>query len=267
MNQLDHINRLVLFHLPYLNQANGEKMLDDYSRKNGRSYNQLRPISVELNVQDAPDASLIWKQGETHVLVAVSLVNNVPGWLEGSEKGWITAEYQMLPGSASPRAQRERKSIGGRTQEIQRLIGRSLRAVFNLTSIQGMTIMVDCDVIKADGGTRTASICGGFLALSIASSRWVEKGLIDYNPIKERLAAVSLGKVNNNLLLDLDYSEDSSAEVDFNLVMTENNGIIELQSTSERDPFPAKQLEEAMELGMKGILEIIDLTSRFQSKR
>ncbi|MBN1232902.1 MAG: ribonuclease PH [Candidatus Coatesbacteria bacterium] len=242
-------------------------MSGNYSRKNGRNYNQLRPINIELNIQDAPDASLIWKQGETHVLIAVNLMRSVPGWLEGSEKGWITAEYQMLPGATLPRAQRERKSISGRTQEIQRLIGRSLRAVFDLTSIQGMTIMVDCDVIKADGGTRTASICGGFLALSIASSRWLKEGLIESNPIKERLAAVSLGKVNSSLLLDLDYTEDSSAEVDFNLVMTENRGIIELQSTSEGEPLPADQLEIAVELGMKGILEIIKSTSEFQLKR
>jgi len=232
---------------------------------------ELRPISIIPDVQKNPGASLIWRQGNTHVLVGVNISDGVPPWLYPADKvitqGWLTAEYQMLPGATSPRMIRERKSLSGRTQEIQRLIGRSLRGILDLTKIKGKTILVDCDVIQADGGTRTASVCGGYIALSIAIDKWLNNKVIEENPIKEALAAISLGKLKGGILLDLDYVEDSSAEVDFNLVMTESGGIIELQATAEGDLMLEEDLRIALEIGKEGINKIIGIYKAFKEER
>ena len=194
--------------------------------------------------------------GNTKVICTASIDTNVPRWMRGSDEGWVTAEYGMLPRSTNERMGREaaRGKQSGRTQEIQRLIGRSLRQAVNLKYIKGKTINIDCDVIQADGGTRTASITGGCVALFLALKNHHD----DYRAIKSHVAAVSLGILNNDVILDLDYNEDSSAETDLNLVMTENLELIEIQGTGEEAPFTKDQLNDMLDVGSSAIADIIE---------
>ena len=192
------------------------------------------------------------------MLCAASLQPGVPPFLEGSGKGWSTAEYDLLPGATSPRHARERTGkISGRTQEIQRLIGRSVRGILDLTALSGFTLQVDCDVLQADGGTRTASINGAFVAVSLLSREAVRSGTLRRSPIVQALGAVSAGMVGGKYLLDLDYEEDSAADVDLNLVLTEDGSILEIQATSEGKPFRREDLDRLVDLARKGVKEIL----------
>ena len=225
-------------------------------RSNNRNPNELREITIEQNINVHAEGSVLVSFGNTKVICTASIDTNVPRWMRGSDEGWVTAEYGMLPRSTNERMGREaaRGKQSGRTQEIQRLIGRSLRQAVNLKYIKGKTINIDCDVIQADGGTRTASITGGCVALFLALKNHHD----DYRAIKSHVAAVSLGILNNEVILDLDYNEDSSAETDLNLVMTENLELIEIQGTGEEAPFTKDQLNDMLEVGSSAIADIIE---------
>jgi ribonuclease PH len=202
--------------------------------------------------------------GDTKVICTAKLEERVPQFLRNSGKGWITAEYGMLPGSSLVRIGREasRGRIGGRTHEIQRLIGRSLRAIAALKSLGERTIWIDCDVIQADGGTRTASITGAYVALAESVRRWLERGIINEDPIKDSVAAVSVGIIDGKVLLDLSYEEDSRADVDMNFVMTGSGKFVEVQGTAESAPFTRKQMERMTEVAQEGIRELIKAQKR-----
>ncbi len=221
-----------------------------------RRYDEIRDVKITLNFQKKPYGSVLIQQGDTMVLCSAQVVENVPDWIEG-EQGWLTAEYSMLPGSTEERIFRERGHVSGRSKEIERLIGRSLRAGISLDKIGKRTIWIDCDVIQADGGTRTASITGGFLAMCLAVKRLIKEGKINENPIKYRVAAVSAGIVNGKPLLDLDYEEDSQADVDLNVVMTSDMRYVEIQGTSEKEPLSKENLKLLLELAEKGIKELM----------
>ena len=225
-------------------------------RSNNRNPNELREITIEPNINVHAEGSVLVSFGNTKVICTASIDTNVPRWMRGSDEGWVTAEYGMLPRSTNERMGREaaRGKQSGRTQEIQRLIGRSLRQAVNLKYIKGKTINIDCDVIQADGGTRTASITGGCVALFLALKNHHD----DYRAIKSHVAAVSLGILNNDVILDLDYNEDSSAETDLNLVMTENLELIEIQGTGEEAPFTKDQLNDMLDVGSSAIADIIE---------
>ena len=225
-------------------------------RSNNRNPNELREITIEPNINVHAEGSVLVSFGNTKVICTASIDTNVPRWMRGSDEGWVTAEYGMLPRSTNERMGREaaRGKQSGRTQEIQRLIGRSLRQAVNLKYIKGKTINIDCDVIQADGGTRTASITGGCVALFLALKNHHD----DYRAIKSHVAAVSLGILNNEVILDLDYNEDSRAETDLNLVMTENLELIEIQGTGEEAPFTKDQLNDMLEVGSSAIADIIE---------
>ena len=225
-------------------------------RSNNRNPNELREISIEPNINVHAEGSVLVSFGNTKVICTASIDTNVPRWMRGSDEGWVTAEYGMLPRSTNERMGREaaRGKQSGRTQEIQRLIGRSLRQAVNLKYIKGKTINIDCDVIQADGGTRTASITGGCVALFLALKNHHD----DYRAIKSHVAAVSLGILNKEVILDLDYNEDSSAETDLNLVMTENLELIEIQGTGEEAPFTKDQLNDMLDVGSSAIADIIE---------
>lgn len=228
------------------------------ARTNNREANQLRPIKFTRNFTKHADGSVLVEFGDTKIIVTATIENKVPRFLAESGNGWLTAEYSLLPGSTHARIARERGTvISGRTQEIQRLIGRSLRAAIDLTAIGERTITIDADVIQADGGTRTASISGAYIAVHDALSKLKEKGEITELPIIDPIAAISCGIVNGEVLLDLEYSEDSVADVDANLVMTESAKIVEFQITSEGNPFSKEQLQKLLDIGEKGIQEII----------
>jgi len=226
-------------------------------RSNNRPANQSREISIETDINIHAEGSALVKFGNTHVLCTATIENNVPRWMRGSNEGWITAEYGMLPRSTNERMNREaaRGKQSGRTQEIQRLIGRSLRQAVNLKHIQGKTISIDCDVLQADGGTRTASITGGCVALFKA----LQKHHDDHRAIKSYVAAVSLGIINQEVLLDLDYKEDSNADTDLNLVMTEDLDVIEIQGTAEEAPFSQDELNTMLDIGKVAINDIIEI--------
>ena len=225
-------------------------------RSNNRNQNELREITIEPNINVHAEGSVLVSFGNTKVICTASIDTNVPRWMRGSDEGWVTAEYGMLPRSTNERMGREaaRGKQSGRTQEIQRLIGRSLRQAVNLKYLKGKTINIDCDVIQADGGTRTASITGGCVALFLALKNHHD----DYRAIKSHVAAVSLGILNNEVILDLDYNEDSSAETDLNLVMTENLELIEIQGTGEEAPFTKDQLNDMLDVGSSAIADIIE---------
>ena len=219
----------------------------------------MRTISFETGVSKHAEGSCLVKFGDTHVLCTASIENRVPPWLRNSGSGWVTAEYGMLPRSTGDRMRRE-ASVGkqsGRTQEIQRLIGRSLRSVIDLDQLGENQISIDCDVIQADGGTRTASISGAFIALKHSVNFLMESNEIKKDPIREYLGAVSCGIYRGKPILDLDYKEDSEAEADANFVITEKNKIIEIQATAEQYPFSEKKFSELMDLAKSGIEEII----------
>ena len=225
------------------------------TRKNNRQNNEMRSIEIDVGVNKHAEGSALIKFGDTHVICTASIENQVPRWMRGSNEGWITAEYGMLPRSTHERMNREaaRGKQSGRTMEIQRLIGRSLRQAVDLKYLKDKTINIDCDVIQADGGTRTASISGACVALFQA----IKNSHDDQRAIKECIAAVSIGLKDGSPLLDLDYEEDSSADTDLNVVMAESGGIIEIQGTAEKYPFMKDQLDEMIKLASKGIAEIV----------
>ena len=230
-------------------------------RHDGREPDQLRPLTFTRDFTELAAGSVLVEMGRTRVLCTASVEERVPPWLRGSGKGWVTAEYSMLPGSTPERVNREaaKGKQSGRTQEIQRLIGRSLRAVTDLAMLAEVQITVDCDALQADGGTRTASICGGFLALHDACSRLVATGKLKAHPIQDHCGAISVGIVGALPSLDLDYSEDSTAEVDMNVVMNGAGKFLEVQGTAEGAAFSRGELESMLGLAELGITDIIDL--------
>jgi ribonuclease PH len=227
-------------------------------RADGRTPGQLRPVSITLDVQKWSAASCIIRMGDTHVLCAATIEDRIPPHLRGKGQGWVTAEYSMLPAATSERTQREsvKGRIGGRTHEIQRLVGRSLRGVVDTTAMGERTITVDCDVLQADGGTRTASITGGWVAVAIALKR---KGL--ERALQGRIAAISVGIVEGTELLDLDYSEDSHADVDFNVVGTDSGSYVEVQGTAEGKPFSRDQMDRLIGLADGGLRQLFEMQS------
>ncbi len=224
-------------------------------RPDGRANSELRPVSFQRDFTDMADGSVLVGFGRTRVLCTASVETDVPRWLRDSGKGWVTAEYSMLPGSSPERI---RRRVSGRDQEIQRLIGRSLRAVCDLTAMAELSITVDCDVLQADGGTRTAAICGGFVALHDALTRLVAAGALPAHPLTDHCAAVSVGIVDDECRLDLPYVEDSIAEVDMNVVMSGSGGFIEVQGTAEGQVFDRDQLTTLIDLASAGIAEIVE---------
>ena len=223
------------------------------SRSDGRAPDQLRPLSLEANWLEQPHGSVLYSQGKTKVLCTASIEDGVPRWLIGKGRGWMTAEYSLLPASTGERTQREasRGKQGGRTVEIQRLIGRALRSVTDFEALGERTLWLDCDVLQADGGTRCAAICGAYVAGRLALDRF---GLS--KALRDSVAAVSVGVVGGEPLLDLDYSEDSTAEVDMNVVMTGDARLVEVQATAEQEPFSRERLDELLELAAGGIEQI-----------
>jgi len=226
-------------------------------RFDGRKINELRKTTIERNYLKYPEGSVLITQGNTKIIVTASVLESVPRFLVDSGTGWITAEYSMLPRATHTRNQRDTNR--GRSQEIQRLIGRSLRAAFNYEKLGERTIRVDCDVIQADGGTRCASITGAFVAVFDALNYLYNQNLIYDFPDYKVVSAISLGIKNNQILLDLNYEEDSKADVDFNLIMNENSEIIEIQGTAEGATFTRSQLNDILQLGEEGILQLIKM--------
>ncbi len=237
-------------------------------RPSGRRPDQLREVSLETGVSVHAEGSCLVKFGRTHVLCTASLENSVPPFLKGTGKGWVTAEYGMLPRATNERMRREaaQGKQSGRTQEIQRLIGRALRAVTNMTGFGERQIVIDCDVIQADGGTRTAAITGGFVALHKCFEMMKRDQLIKALPVKDHVAAISCGIHNGKSVLDLDYEEDSSAGTDANFVMTGAGDIVEVQGTAEGDPFTQAQLLELMALAKAGIGELVEMQRKAISR-
>ena len=227
-------------------------------RYNGRRADEPRPLRFTVGYCEYPAGSVLVETGKTRVLCNATVEARVPPYMFGSGKGWVTAEYSMLPAATKERTRRDIQNmkLSPRSAEIQRLIGRSLRSVTDLALLDGLTITVDCDVLQADGGTRTASITGGYLALWLACEALRRDGRLPANPLRGEVAAVSAGIVDREILLDLDYSEDSRAEADFNMVMTADGDIVELQGTGEERPFTQAELARMLALGQKGISEI-----------
>ena len=230
-------------------------------RADGRQPDELRDITIERDFTDAASGSVLIRAGRTMVLCTAYVDDDVPRWMRGSGKGWVTAEYSMLPGASPERIRREvsKGSPSGRTHEIQRLIGRSLRGVCDMVALGERQIVVDCDVLQADGGTRTASITGGYLALHDALTRLVAAGVIGEHPLREACAAISVGIVDGVPMLDLPYTEDSAAEVDMNVVMTEAGRFLEVQGTAEGMSFSRGELDELLALAEGGLREIFEL--------
>jgi ribonuclease PH len=222
-------------------------------RSHGRAPGEMRPVSIQLGAAPYAEGSCLIAFGSTRVLCAASIEESAPPWRKGSGKGWVTAEYAMLPRATHTRTSRERGSLGGRTQEIQRLVGRSLRGCVDLGALGERTIRIDCDVIQADGGTRTAAITGGAVALRRACDWLVAQGHLPESPFRSSVAAISVGIVDGAVLLDLDYAEDSRAETDLNLVMVEDGGIVEVQGTAERGTFTVQQLGAMLEIASDGV--------------
>ncbi|GAC1349985.1 MAG: ribonuclease PH [Ktedonobacteraceae bacterium] len=235
------------------------------TRIDGRSPNQLRPVRLTVDVLDYAEGSVLIETGKTRVLCAASIEEKVPAFLEGKGQGWVTAEYNMLPRSTHTRSSRERDGrVSGRTQEIQRLIGRSLRAVVDMQALGARTITLDCDVLQADGGTRTASITGAYVALHRACSLLVNRSLLTVHPIRTAVAATSVGVVEGDMLLDLCYAEDSRAEVDFNVVMTAEHEFIEVQGTGEGGVFSRATMDAMIALAEQGIGELLEIQLEIQ---
>jgi ribonuclease PH len=229
------------------------------SRPSGRAPDELRPVVFTRDYTEMADGSTLVEFGRTRVLCTASVEERVPGWLRGTGRGWVTAEYSMLPGSSAERVPREaaRGRLSGRTQEIQRLIGRSLRAVTDLQRMPDVQITVDCDVLQADGGTRTAAICGGWIALHDACTRLVARGALAAHPVREACAAISVGVVDGVAVLDLEYAEDVRAEVDMNVVMTASDRFVEVQGTAEGLAFTRAELDALLDVARTGIGEIV----------
>jgi len=228
-------------------------------RIENRENNQIREVKFTRNYTKHALGSVLVEFGDTKVLTTASVETGKPKWMNKDDpRGWVTAEYSLLPSSTSTRCQRERTKISGRTQEIQRLIGRSLRACVDLTKIPDLTITIDADVIQADGGTRTASICGGYAALTDAVGKLLADGTLKENPVIEPIGAISAGIVDGEVRLDLNYAEDSHAQVDSNIVLTKSGKIIEFQTTAEGEPYDYTEMLEIFKLAKKGINEIIE---------
>jgi ribonuclease PH len=228
--------------------------MTDLIRPSGRAFDQLREITLETNVTRYAEGSCLAKFGNTHVLCTASWEKGVPGWMKGKGAGWVTAEYGMLPRATHTRGRREAAAgkQSGRTQEIQRLIGRSLRSVVDLAALGENQVTIDCDVLQADGGTRTASITGGFVALALACRYLKSEGVIKMDPILKQAAAISVGVYQNHPVLDVDYPEDSQGEADMNVVMSSDGGFIEVQGTGEERPLTRKELDEMLRLAEMG---------------
>lgn len=232
--------------------------------RNNRALDEHRPLVIETGYQKYAAASVLWSQGDTRVLTALSIEEEVPRFLEGSDRGWLTAEYSLLPASTLTRTKREAADgkQSGRTMEIQRLIGRSLRRAVDLNTIPGKTLKIDCEVIQADGGTRTASICSAWLCLALA----VKEGKLPKEVLAEEVAAISVGIVGGEVSLDLQYTEDSSADVDMNIVMTGKGNYVEIQGTGENGDFSEAELAKLLAYGKKGINEILAAEREFLAK-
>ena len=228
------------------------------TRADGRSSDAIRPITIEVGVQKNPEGSVIYQCGGTRVLIAASVDENVPGWMRGKGNGWVTAEYAMHPRANPQRKEREgrRGQIDGRTQEIQRLIGRALRSIVALDKLGERQIIVDCDVLDADGGTRTAAITGGFVALAMAIDSLRKRGLLVNGVLRSEVAAISAGLVDGRCLVDLPYVEDSKAEVDLNVVSDGRGGLIEVQGTAEGAPVPRGVFDQLVDLGMAAMVPL-----------
>lgn len=228
-------------------------------RKDGRKPSEMRKVAITRNFIKLAEGSVLIEFGDTRVICTASVEESVPPFLRGKGTGWVTAEYSMLPRATHTRSAREaaKGKLGGRTHEIQRLIGRSLRAVTDLSLLGERSILIDCDVIQADGGTRTASITGAWVALADAVAGLLNRGVLASNPLREAVAAVSTGIVNGEVLLDLDYSEDSSAEVDMNFVVTSSERFVEVQGTAEAEPFTALQMDEMRDVALNGIRQLL----------
>ena len=233
-------------------------------RFNDRSSNQTRQVKVTKNYIIHPHGSVLFEMGNTRVLCSASVDNKVPSFLRDKGQGWVTAEYSMLPSSTNTRTSREatKGKVSGRTQEIQRLIGRSLRSIINLKKLGERTVWIDCDVIQADGGTRCASITGAFIALMLAMKKLKKDKLIKEIPVRDYVAAISVGVVGGKNYLDLDYSEDSEADVDMNIIKTGTGGFVEIQGTAEREPFSDKQMKAMLTLADKGIKQLVDIQKK-----
>lgn len=232
-------------------------------RPSKRKADELRPVTIEPNVNKHAEGSCLIKCGDTHVICTASVEDKVPVWMRNSGRGWVTAEYGMIPRATGVRTDREaKKGQSGRTEEIQRLIGRALRSVVDLKALGEMCIKIDCDVIQADGGTRTASITGGWVALHDALMSLVERDILPRLPLTGQVAAISMGLVGDDLLLDLDYPEDSHASVDMNLVGTGDGRIVEIQGTGEKTAFDRDQLNQLLDMGQAAIAELVELQNR-----
>jgi len=234
------------------------------NRNQERSFDTMRPVNIITGFVKHPHGSVLIEVGDTRVLCSAMIEDKVPPFLKNSGSGWITAEYSLLPSSTETRSPREasRGKITGRTSEIQRLIGRSLRSIIDLNQLGERTIWIDCDVIQADGGTRTAAITGSFVALYLALRKLKEEGLIDTIPIRDYVAAISVGVVNGIPILDLEYAEDSVADVDMNVVMTGSGEFVEVQGTGEERPFSRREMDKMLELAEQGIQQLIALQKR-----
>src|SRR5690554_556001 len=229
-------------------------------RNDGRNYEQLRPVKISTGINKFAEGSAFIQAGDTQVICTATVEEKIPPFLKGSGQGWVTAEYSMLPRATGVRNIREaaRGKIGGRTYEIQRLIGRALRSVVGLEDLGERSLWLDCDVVQADGGTRTASLTGAFVAMALAMENLVEQGKIDFIPITDYLAAVSVGIVGGQCMLDLQYQEDFQAQVDMNVVMTGQGKYVEVQGTAEEHPFTGAQLTQLLALANSGIMELVD---------
>jgi ribonuclease PH len=227
------------------------------TRNDGRSASDLRPLKLSLDAYGYAEGAALIEIGGTRVLCAASVEETVPPWLRGKQQGWVTGEYALLPRSTTTRTRRERNGASGRTQEIQRLIGRALRAAVDMRALGDRTITIDCDVLQADGGTRTAAITGGYVALALAAHRLVERGLLPASPLVAQVAAVSAGYVGGQALLDLDYSEDSRAELDCNVVQTGDGALIEVQCTAEGRAIARSELNGLLDLVDAGIRQLL----------
>ena len=229
-------------------------------RLDGRKNNELRPIKFTHDFTKHALGSILVEFGDTKVITTASVDLTKPKWMKDEDlRGWVTAEYSLLPSATNTRCKRERDKVSGRTHEIQRLIGRSLRACVDLEKMPGMTITIDADVIQADGGTRTASICGGFLALRDAIEKLIESGDLKENPIIEPIAAISIGIVDGEIKLDLNYAEDSNAQVDSNVILTKSGKIVDFQTTSEGEPYEFERMIELFNMAKEGINTIIEM--------
>ena len=225
----------------------------------GRKVDQIRPLSIEIGVNQYAEGSVMIRAGNTHVLCTASIEETVPSWLKGKGKGWITAEYSMLPRATHTRSKRDREKVSGRTQEIQRLIGRALRSMVNLEKLGERSVLIDCDVLQADGGTRTTSISGGCVALGIALSKLIQDGKVSREVFVDTVAAISVGTKSGEVLVDLDYNEDSSCDVDMNFVVTGKGAFVEIQGTGEQKPFTKVEMDQMTDNALMAIEKIREI--------